>query len=217
MSNGAGHRSAACSAAADVTSPAVTLAQTPVDAFVWRRDLPGTPAEVNKALARAQHAGDIVRIRKGLYFKGTKTRYGSTHPNATAIALQILGHIGVGPTSVAAAQALGLTTQIPAEPAFAVAGPTPRSIPGLRICTRANTLRRTLNFQEIALLELLRGDWVYVVDDGWTALAAAAALAQAAGSVDLVKLGEVVTPEPSRAARTNFAKLMRSLDQRRYR
>lgn len=159
------------------------LAQTPASAFVWRRDLPGNPTEVHKALARAQHAGDIARIRQGLYFKGAKTRYGTTRPNATAIAPQILGPIGVGPTSVSAAQALGLTAQIPAQPAFAVTGHTPTSIPGARICTRANMLRRTPNFQEIALLELLRGDWVYVVDDGWTALAAAAARAQAAGTI----------------------------------
>ncbi|MGH8961577.1 MAG: hypothetical protein ACRDWT_10255 [Jatrophihabitantaceae bacterium] len=62
-------------------------------------------------------------IRNGLYFKGAKTRYGMTRPSSEAIAIAVLGTVGVGPTGHTAARALGLTTPIPAEPSDAGTSP----------------------------------------------------------------------------------------------
>lgn len=67
---------------------------------MYHGELPGTSAAASAALLRARRAGEVVQIRKGLFFKGVKTRYGMTRPNAEAIALAVLGPTGVGPTGV---------------------------------------------------------------------------------------------------------------------
>ncbi len=193
------------------TSPGSVLAAMPAGSFVHHRDLPGTSAAASAALLRAHRAGEVVQIRKGLFFKGAKTRYGMTRPNAEAIALAVLGPTGVGPTGVSAARVFGLTTQVPAKPAFTVAGPVPTSVPGVEISKRNNMRRRGLRFTEIALLELLRGDWEHTVEGGWPALVSAACGAQTSGTVDITAVQEAVAGERSPAARRNLERLLSAL------
>src|SRR5882757_1457870 len=158
-------------------TPGKILDRIPTGAFVHVDRLPGTRAAASSAASRASKRGDLIPIRKGLYFKGTKTRYGMTRPSSEAIAVEVLGATGVGPTGHSAARALGLTTQVPAKPSLTVAGPVPASVPGVTVSKRNNMRRRELNYDEIALLELLRGDWESTVEGGWSALVAAAASA----------------------------------------
>lgn len=192
-------------------TPGAALAALPAGTFVRHGDLPGTSSAASCALSRAQSAGEVVQIRKGLFFKGVKTRYGMTRPNAEAIALAVLGPTGVGPTGISAARALGLTTQVPAKPAFTVAGPVPTSVPGVEISKRNNMRRRELRFTEIALLELLRGDWEYAVDGGWDALVSATSSARASGAVDIEAVQTAVDGERSPAARHNLQLLLAGL------
>lgn len=192
-------------------SPGSALAALPTGTFVHHSDLPGTSSAVSSALARAQRAGQITPVRKGLFFKGAKTRYGITRPTAEAVALAVLGPTGVGPTGVSAARALGLTTQVPVRPAFTIAGPVPVGIAGVEVSKRNNMGRRSLSFVEIALLELLRGDWKYVVDGGWRALVEAVAQARTNGTVDLASVQEAATGERSPALRRNLARLTDAL------
>lgn len=197
-------------------TPGMALDRVPAGTFVHVDRLPGTPGAASSAASRAGKRGDLVPIRKGLYYKGAKTRYGMTRPSAEAIAVEVLGTAGVGPTGHSAARALGLTTQVPATPSLTVAGPVPTSVPGVRVSKRNNMRRRTLSYDEIALLELLRGDWESTVEEGWPALVAATAGAVRAGTVRPRALASAIATEHSPAARANFARLTAELPARRH-
>jgi hypothetical protein len=193
-------------------SPGKHLAGVPSGSFVHVEMLPGSRGAASSAASRAHKHGDLIPIRKGLYWKGTRTRYGMTRPSSEAIAVEVLGSVGVGPSGHTAARALGLTTQIPAIPALTVAGPVPTSIPGVRVSRRNNMSRRELTYTEIALLELLRGSWESVVEGGWDALVAAVADAAERGTVRLDHVASAVAGEHSPTARASYARLANDVD-----
>ncbi len=152
-----------------------------------------------------------MRIRRGLYFKGAKTRYGTTRPSAEVIAVEVLGTIGVGPTGFSAARAFGLTTQVPAEPTMVVTGPVPSAVPGVKVSKRSNLKRLALTSLEIATLELLRGDWETTVDEGWSALADAVGKAVAAGKLRWREVATAAEGERSPTLRENLRRLSEDL------
>jgi hypothetical protein len=193
-------------------SPSKALAKVPRGRFVHVDHLPGSSAARSSAVSRAHKAGDLLPIRKGLYFKGVKTRYGMTRPSPEDIATEVLGTTGVGPTGFTAARALGLTTQVPSRPTLTVAGPVPTSVPGVRVSKRNNMLRRKLRYTEIALLELLRGDWEATVDGGWPTLVSAYDAAVQARKIRPALVADAIKSERSPAARRNFVMLV---DRRR--
>ena len=132
----------------------------PPRTFFTRGDFDGTTAAVDTVLSRLAATETLVRVRKGLYWKGAQTRFGMTRPSALAVALQI-GGPGSGPASIAAAHALGLTTQVPSVIDVAVPGKTPDPYPGVRFCSRAYERRqRELRPLEVAVLEVLRDPYV---------------------------------------------------------
>jgi uncharacterized protein DUF6088 len=192
-------------------SPGKALDEIPSGSFVHVSDLPGSPTARSCALSRARKAGTLLLIRNGLYFKGVKTRYGMTRPSSEDVAAQVLGSKGVGPTGVSAARALGLTTQVPARPALTVAGPVPTSVPGVKVSKRNNMRRRDLRYVEIALIELLRGDWEQTVDNGWPALVSAAGAAIRDGKINVESVGDAIRGERSPAARENYKRLVGQL------
>jgi Family of unknown function (DUF6088) len=195
-------------------SPGKALAKVPSGSFVRPNDLPGTPGARSSALSRARKAGDLLPIRKGLYFKGAKTRYGMTRPSSGEIAAEVFRQEdGVGPTGVSAARELGLTTQIPARTTFTIAGPVPTSVPGVEISKRNNMRRRALKSAEIALLELLRGDWETTVDGGWPALVSASEAAVRSRKIRPKPVREAVKNEPP-TARVNYGRLVADLRNR---
>lgn len=179
----------------------------PAGSFVWTNSLPGTPAAAASAVKRAHQRGDLVRIRKGLYFKGTKTRYGTTRPATEAIAAEVLGTNGAGPTGFSAARAFGLTTQVPAKPTMVVIGSVPKAVPGVKVSRRNNLKRVGLTWLEIATLELLRGDWETTVDEGWSAFAGAVGQAVSTGRVRWRTLTAAAKGERSPALRENMQRL----------
>lgn len=192
-------------------SPGKALADVPTGTFVHVNLLPGSRAAASSAASRAHKRGELRSIRKGLYFKGVQTRYGMTGPSAEEIAAEVLGGVGVGPAGYSAARAFGLTTQVPAKPMFVIAGPVPTSLPGVKVSKRNNMRRRDLNYIEIALLELLCGDWETTVDGGWAALVSAAVRAAREGQVRPAELGKAVAGERSAAAHANWARLAQHL------
>lgn len=187
------------------------VATAPVGSFVYTNRLPGTPAAATSAVKRAHQRGELVRIRKGLYFKGAKTRYGTTRPSAEAIAVEVLGTTGAGPTGFSAARALGLTTQVPAKPTMVVTGTVPTAVPGVKVSKRNNLKRLALTSLEIATLELLRGDWETTVDDGWSALSDAVGKAVVAGKLRWRQLATAAEGERSAALRENLRRLSEDL------
>lgn len=195
----------------EVMRPGEALAKIPRGRFVHVDDLPGSPAARSSAISRAHKAGEVAPIRKGLYFKGVRTRYGVTRPSVERAAAEVLGSIGVGPCGYTAARALGLTAQVPRQPTLTVAGPVPTSVPGVKVSKRNNMRRRKLRYTEIALLELLRGDWAATVDGGWPALVSAYGAAVKAHKIRPTAVSDAIAGEHSPTARKNFAKLVSEL------
>jgi hypothetical protein len=147
----------------------------------------------------------LLPVRRGLYYRGRRTRYGVTAPRADEVARAVLGKRGIGPAGYSAARAWGVTTQVP--PVWHVATlRTVDPIEGVAQHDRRNLARADLNEKEIALLELLRSPEVYV-EAGWGALVDKVRAALRAGEVSADRLREAVPGEYNRAVRDNFARL----------
>jgi hypothetical protein len=135
----------------------------------WRpTDFDGSPEAVVQALHRLGASGELLHVRKGLYWRGTKTLLGMAPPPADALVKAVATERrGVGPAGASAANALGLSTQIPRRPAFAVPTRVPVSMPaGVEMVSRTGCRNRaSVNARpaEVALLEVLR-DWSGLVE-----------------------------------------------------
>lgn len=127
----------------------------------WRpEDFEESPTAVDKALSRLAEEGNLRRIRRGLYWRGTTTLLGMAPPELSALVAEITGDLGIGPADRSAALVLGLSTQVPRDEIVAVPSRPPRPVPGVRFVWRDSPSRRDfrLNRLEVALLEVLR-DW----------------------------------------------------------
>ncbi|GBE21014.1 MAG TPA: hypothetical protein ENH00_14940 [Actinobacteria bacterium] len=130
---------------------------------VWKpEDFPGAPLAVAKALSRLEKAGELRRIRRGLYWRGALTPLGMAPPSATRLTKELVGTRGVGPGEGSAALALGLSTHVPRTTTIAVPGRVPASPVGtVRFVSRSASTKRLderLRPAEVALVESLR-DW----------------------------------------------------------
>jgi hypothetical protein len=186
-------------------SPAAAIRQAPERTFVHVNALPGSPAAARKAASRAAKDGLLLPVRRGLYYRSRRTRYGPTAPRAEEVARAVLGSRGVGPAGYSAARTWGVTTQLP--PVWHVAAlRTVDPIDGVQQHNRTNVARTDLNEKEIALLEILRAPEVFV-EAGWDVLADKVRSALDAGQIHLDRLRDAVPGEYSRAVRDNFARL----------
>ncbi len=126
----------------------------------WRpEDFLGSPAVVAKALSRLAQAGQLRRVRRGLYWRGESTPFGMAPPPPARLADEIGGGAGVGPGEGSAAVALGLSTQVPRRETVAIPSRAPSPPDGVRIVSRAACTGRRderLRPLEVALLEVLR-------------------------------------------------------------
>lgn len=181
------------------SATAVYLAAVPAGSFIAAADLPGSP----RAAARAVAGGELVRVRRGLYFKGVRTRYGMTAPGPVEVAVRVLGPGGVGPAGHCAARAFGLTTQVPARPELAVTRAQLPTIAGVVLRRRGNAARRDLGSDDVALLEVLR-DFEHLSEKPLWALAAAVT----ASSIDLRRIDLALRTDRSPAARRQFDALL---------
>jgi len=186
-------------------SPAATIRETPERSFVHVDRLPGSSTAARKAASRAVKDGLLLPVRRGLYYRGRRTRYGTTAPRPDEVARAVLGTRGIGPAGYSAARAWGVTTQVPALWHVSTLR-TVDPIDGVVQHGRRNLARAELNEKEIALLELLRSPEVYV-EAGWDTLVARFRAALRNGEVDLDRLREAVPGEYNRAVRDNFARL----------
>jgi hypothetical protein len=176
--------------------------EVPAGTFVRPADLPGTRPAVLTALSRLHADGELVRVRNGLYWKGLRSRFGSGRPNLLDAAVAVAG-TGAGPTGWSATQILGLSTQLPAVPEVAVAGPVP-TLEGVRFHRRNNAARHELNFFEVALMEALRSYPRYA-EVGIDRVAATVRRLEAEGEADWSKIKRVARSEHSPKLRQNLA------------
>lgn len=173
--------------------------------FLRRKDFPGGDRAVESALSRLAADGELVRVRKGLYYRGKRTRFGMTRPSTLEAALAV-GGPGAGPSGVAAAQMLGLTTQVPATVEVAVPGPTPEPMRGVRFRSRPYSRReRRLTPIEVAVLEVLRDP--QAAEATWPQIARRIRELADQGVIRATVLAAAAADEPRVAPRARWAEV----------
>jgi len=121
------------------------------------RELP--PSTAAHALSRLAARGELVRVRRGHYYVPRTSRFGPVPADRLHVALSALAEVRYTPGGVAAANALGFTTQLPMGRADVISTRgrrlRRRGLDGLRILERSPA-RRRLTLDENAFLEVLR-------------------------------------------------------------
>lgn len=125
---------------------------------------------VLRQLARMADNKELIRIRRGLYWRGRQGSAGMTRPKPLQVAQAIIGPDGVGYAAQSAAYELGLTFQQPVRDQIAVPLRPPRAITALRAdflsrAGRVGRLQHHLMAREVALLEVLATPEVIEVAD----------------------------------------------------
>ena len=187
-------------------SAASSVPQTPRKGILasrnrfWRpSDFPGSASTVQHLLAELTRAGELRRVRRGLYWRGIPTPLGMSSPPVDALVNELVHGKGVGPSGLSAANLLRLSTQVPRSAEVAVPRRPPSAVGPVRFVSRASrTGRRTSHLEptEVALLEALER-WDYVVE-----LPADTARTR---MIDLIRSGNVRTERLVKAAKTEPA------------
>lgn len=182
------------------------VAALPERSFVAVREVDGPRGPIETAFSRLAAKGELWRVRKGLYWKGTPTPFGMSRPRTEEVALQ-LGGPGSGPAGVAAALWLGLTSQIPATFVAAVPTRVPKPWRHVRFTQRpVERLLRKLTPSEVAVLEVLRAGPA-VIEDTWGRFGEAVARLAEAGEIRPVVLDDQVADEHHRGVRSGWSRL----------
>lgn len=125
----------------------------------WRpEDLRTTGSTTLHLLADLVEAGELRRIRRGLYWRGTQSPLGMGYPRTGDLVRELAPGPGVGPAGLYAANLLRLSTQVPRRAEIAVPHRAPRDERGIRFVARPARVgrrRAALNSTEVALLEVL--------------------------------------------------------------
>lgn len=178
----------------------------PIRTFVSRADLSTPGHAVDCELARMADRNDLVRVYKGLYWKGPQTRVGMPAPPPMYVGMKIAGS-GAGPAEFSAAVCLGLTTQVPSLEVVAVAGRAPQPPKGVVFVSRSPERRyRDLRLLEIAVIELLRDGTRFIETDWDEAVTAITRLADA-GDIRPDQIAGQIDNEHHRAARARWQHL----------
>jgi len=84
----------------------------------------GSRAAVDQSLARLCRSGKLIRAARGIYVVPVESRFGTRPPSPHAVARALPHVLGepVEPHGAAAANRLGLTTQVPVRPVYVTSG-----------------------------------------------------------------------------------------------
>lgn len=111
---------------------------------------------VAHALSRLTAAGELQRVRKGLYYRSKQTVLGSSLPSPSAI-VSLTATAPLHPSGLTAGTALGLSTQNPMHPELATASASvPSAVANAVVHTGRPRSRLDLDASDAALFELLR-------------------------------------------------------------
>lgn len=184
------------------------IATLPSRSFFATSDAPGPARAVETALSRlATPDGPIQRVRQGLYWKQPPaTPFGRPRPDPTDAAFAAAG-AGSGLSGPSAANALGLSTQVPHQPVVAVVGRPPKGLGNVRFVNRSNPHRVNLNHLEIAFLEVLV-DFDTVSEIDWPAAVTRLRRIASSAGVDLRHLGAVARHERHKGIAARLASLV---------
>lgn len=178
--------------------------------FVTADDFDHPRGAVDTALSRICASGGLLRVRKGLYWKGAQTRFGMTRPTVEEAAIKV-GGPGTGPAGIAAAHWLGLTTQAPATFTAAVPVTAPTPWGSVRFTKRSFGRRlRELQPTEVAVVEVLRAG-PSVVETDWTQLAETVLDLAESKSLRPRVLDEQIRDEHHTATRTRWSALLEAV------
>ncbi len=170
------------------------------------------PNAVDQALADLHTAGQLRRVRRGLYWRGRRTAFGMAPPPAADVVRQITGlTYGIGPAGYSAALAVGLSTQVPRTDTFALPVRAPTGLPGgisvVSRSARRGRIDAKLRPLEVAWLEIA-GSWHDHVSDRGEAEARFRALLES-GTIRPDRLAVATRTEPA-AVRQMIAALLRT-------
>lgn len=181
----------------------------------WRpEDFDGSPEAVAQTLSRLTRAGELRRVRRGLYWRGASTRLGMAPPPPDRLTDEVVGGPGTGPAGWSAALALGLSTQVPRRETIAVPRRAPRNPGAIHFVSRAASTKRRderLRPAEVALLEVLR-DWEALVEVSTHDAVGRIARLVDTGAVRLDRLVRASATEPPRV-RERLRHLLGALGQ----
>jgi len=92
----------------------------------------GNRAAVDQALSRLARHGKLLRVERGLYTKPIATRFGIRAPSVPLVLENLSEKTGetIAPHGAAAANALGLTTQVPVRQVYLTSGRSRRLMLG---------------------------------------------------------------------------------------
>jgi hypothetical protein len=111
---------------------------------------------VAHALSRLAAAGELQRVRKGLYYRSKQTVLGPSLPSASAM-VSLTVTAPLHPSGLTAGTSLGLSTQNPMRPEFATASAAvPSAVANAVVHTGRPRSRLDLDAADAALFELLR-------------------------------------------------------------
>lgn len=183
---------------------------SPVRSFIAAEEILGPRRAVECEMSRLARNGEVVRVRKGLYWKGPTTRVGMPRPRPYEVALEV-GGPGSGPAELSAAHVLGLTTQVPAIEVVAVPGRCPAPVDGIRFVSRSIERRfGALRPREVAVLEVVR-QGPAVVEAPWSKVRRCVSKLAEQGEVRLEMIAEQVAIEHHVGARERWSAIAESL------
>jgi hypothetical protein len=94
----------------------------------------GTRAAVDQTLYRMVKTGEVIRLARGIYTRPKFNKYVKSHvlpePHEVAQAVAKIRGVKIGMTGAAAANALGLSTQVPTQAVFDTTGRTGKLVFG---------------------------------------------------------------------------------------
>jgi hypothetical protein len=88
----------------------------------------GSRAAIDQALSRLVRRGGLLRAGRGLYVRPVETRFGTRAPSVPAVLEALTATTGetIAAHGAAAANSLGLTTQVPVRAVYLTSGPSRR-------------------------------------------------------------------------------------------
>jgi hypothetical protein len=119
-------------------------------------------------LRRLVKAGELEHLRRGIYWRGHKTRFGMAVANDAQALRKLLGrHVAIGASGWNATNLLGLSTQVSPIEVLAITARPPSGFSHLKLIDRSRRYERReqrLNDLEITILEALEG-WDRYVEE----------------------------------------------------
>jgi hypothetical protein len=141
----------------------------------WQvEEFEGSPDAVQAELRRLVREGELEHVRRGVYWRGEKSRFGMSIPRTASALREVLGEDeAIGAAEWYATNLLGLSTQVSPTEVLAVSRRPPKGFEHVRLLSRANRTGRRdrkLTDLEVTFLEALEGWDRYVEAHPQTAL-----------------------------------------------